>query len=155
MSSAVKLVVRAVDLRLRNVRLRLPFRFGANTLTQCPQLFVRVDADVSGGGAAQGYAAELMVPKWFDKRAEFTPDDNIAHLAQAARQAAEAYTNDLAATAFGLFDRPWAPERKVFGTVRYMSSGNTAKKFKLDGYYEYVERLANPERPRAKRGLFE
>lgn len=42
---------------------------------------------------------------------------------------------------FGLFDRPWAPERKVFGTIRFMSSGNTAKKFKLDGYFAYIKRL--------------
>jgi deoxyribodipyrimidine photo-lyase len=42
---------------------------------------------------------------------------------------------------FGLFDRPWAPERKVFGQVRYMSSDNTARKFDLKPYYAYVERL--------------
>lgn len=42
---------------------------------------------------------------------------------------------------FGLFDRPWAPERPVFGVVRYMSSENTARKFDLDGYYRYVKRL--------------
>ncbi len=42
---------------------------------------------------------------------------------------------------FGLFDRPWPPEREVFGNIRYMSSTNTAKKFKLAGYYEYVRRL--------------
>lgn len=43
---------------------------------------------------------------------------------------------------FGLFDRPWPPERPVFGNVRYMSSENTARKFDLDGYYEYVERVS-------------
>ena len=42
---------------------------------------------------------------------------------------------------FGLFDRPWPGDRAVFGTVRFMSSGNTAKKFKLKGYYEYVHSL--------------
>ena len=42
---------------------------------------------------------------------------------------------------FGLFDRPWAPERDVYGVIRYMSSDNTAKKFKLAGYYEYVNGL--------------
>ena len=42
---------------------------------------------------------------------------------------------------FGLFDRPWAPERNAFGSVRFMSSGNTAKKFKLAGYFDYVSRL--------------
>jgi deoxyribodipyrimidine photo-lyase len=42
---------------------------------------------------------------------------------------------------FGLFDRPWPPERRVFGSIRFMSSDNTAKKFKLAGYYDYVKRL--------------
>jgi len=35
---------------------------------------------------------------------------------------------------FGRYDRPWAPERSVFGTIRWMSSANTARKFGLDGY---------------------
>jgi deoxyribodipyrimidine photo-lyase len=42
---------------------------------------------------------------------------------------------------FGLFDRPWPPERPVFGSVRYMSSENTARKFNLSGYFEYVNGL--------------
>jgi len=42
---------------------------------------------------------------------------------------------------FGLFDRPWAPERPVLGVLRYMSSDNTARKFKLGPYYEYVNGL--------------
>ncbi len=46
---------------------------------------------------------------------------------------------------FGLFDRPWAPERKVFGRVRYMSSENTARKFRLGSYYAYVEGLPTIE----------
>jgi len=44
---------------------------------------------------------------------------------------------------FGLFDRPWAPERPVLGTVRYMSSENTARKFRVKPYLEYVESLAD------------
>ena len=28
----------------------------------------------------------------------------------------------------GRYDRPWGPERPIFGTVRYMSSENTARK---------------------------
>lgn len=35
---------------------------------------------------------------------------------------------------FGRFDRPWGPERPIFGTVRYMSSDNTARKLHLKGY---------------------
>lgn len=41
---------------------------------------------------------------------------------------------------FGRFDRPW-PERKIFGSVRYMSSDNTARKDDVD---EYVERYSRP-----------
>jgi len=46
---------------------------------------------------------------------------------------------------FGLFDRPWGPERPVFGSVRYMSSENTARKFKLGGYFAYVDRLSTAD----------
>lgn len=42
---------------------------------------------------------------------------------------------------FGLFDRPWAPERKVLGTLRYMSSENTARKFRVQPYLDYVASL--------------
>jgi deoxyribodipyrimidine photo-lyase len=42
---------------------------------------------------------------------------------------------------FGLFDRPWAPERKVLGTIRYMSSENTARKFRVQPYLDYVASL--------------
>jgi deoxyribodipyrimidine photo-lyase len=34
----------------------------------------------------------------------------------------------------GRFDRPWGPERPIFGTVRYMSSENTRRKLALDDY---------------------
>ncbi len=34
----------------------------------------------------------------------------------------------------GRYDRPWAPERPVFGVVRYMSSENTVRKLALEGY---------------------
>ena len=47
---------------------------------------------------------------------------------------------------FGLFDRPWAPERPVLGSVRYMSSENTDRKFDLAPYYAYVEGLDLPGR---------
>lgn len=43
---------------------------------------------------------------------------------------------------FGLFDRPWFPERNVFGTIRYMSSDSTRKKFKIKEYLDYVEEIS-------------
>lgn len=34
----------------------------------------------------------------------------------------------------GRYDRPWGPERSVFGTVRYMSSQNTRRKLHIERY---------------------
>jgi deoxyribodipyrimidine photo-lyase len=36
----------------------------------------------------------------------------------------------------GKYDRPWAPERPIFGRVRYMTSRSTARKFKVDKYIQ-------------------
>jgi deoxyribodipyrimidine photo-lyase len=35
---------------------------------------------------------------------------------------------------FGRYDRPWFPERPIFGNVRYMSSAATLKKLKMKAY---------------------
>jgi deoxyribodipyrimidine photo-lyase len=39
----------------------------------------------------------------------------------------------------GRYDRPWGPERPIFGTVRYMSSASTARKVRVR---EYLRRYA-------------
>lgn len=44
----------------------------------------------------------------------------------------------------GRYDRPWGPERPVFGTVRYMSSENTARKLRVT---EYVARYGDRPSP--------
>jgi deoxyribodipyrimidine photo-lyase len=49
---------------------------------------------------------------------------------------------------FGRFDRPWAPERPIFGCIRYMSSENTRRKLSVDAYIEKFE----PRSPRAVQG---
>ena len=36
----------------------------------------------------------------------------------------------------GRYDRPWGPEREVFGKIRYMSSDNTRRKLRVKGYLE-------------------
>ncbi len=40
----------------------------------------------------------------------------------------------------GRYDRPWGPERPVFGKIRYMTSANTARKLHLR---EYLERYSS------------
>jgi deoxyribodipyrimidine photo-lyase len=43
---------------------------------------------------------------------------------------------------FGRYDRPWGPERAIFGTVRFMSSQNTRRKLRVR---EYLERWSAEE----------
>jgi deoxyribodipyrimidine photo-lyase len=45
----------------------------------------------------------------------------------------------------GRHDRPWAPERPVYGTVRYMSSANQARKHAVKGY---LARYGQPDEAR-------
>jgi hypothetical protein len=87
--SAVTLRIREVQLFQRHVTLRLPFRFGAATVTQCPQAFVRVRAEVAGR-SFEGASAELMVPKWFDKSPALTHEQNFEQLRESLRNAREA-----------------------------------------------------------------
>ncbi len=36
----------------------------------------------------------------------------------------------------GRYDRAWGPERPIFGTVRFMSSANTARKYRVSNYIQ-------------------
>jgi len=40
----------------------------------------------------------------------------------------------------GRYDHPWGPERPIFGTVRYMSSENTARKVQVRNYVQKYSR---------------
>jgi deoxyribodipyrimidine photo-lyase len=120
--------------------------------------------ELSATGTIHNYLRML----WGKKVLEWsrTPDEAYATLVHLNNKYAldgrdpNSYTGIL--WCFGLFDRPWAPERRVLGTVRYMSSENTARKFKLGPYLDYVASLpappprgsgagerAGPARPRA------
>ena len=90
-SPAPKVRIRRIDVFERPVTLRLPFRFGAATVTRCPQAFVRVEVEV-GHQVHVGASAELMVPKWFDKSPALTHEQNFEQLREALRCARAAYT---------------------------------------------------------------
>jgi hypothetical protein len=107
--TAPRVVVHEVEAGVRPVRLRLPFRFGAATLTACPQLFVRVVVEVDGERTGTGHAAELMVPKWFDKRPELSLSDNVFQLAESVQMAIQAYLFDTPAAPFELYARHVGP----------------------------------------------
>ena len=75
-------------------KLRLPFRFGVVTLTECPQAFARARIELADGRSAWGGAAELMAPKWFDKNLALSNDDNFEQLRDVLRLARAAYLAD-------------------------------------------------------------
>lgn len=86
----------------RPVHLRLPFRFGVVTLTEAPQAFVHARIRLADGREGDGVAAELMVPKWFDKSPELSHEDNFNQLRTALSIARRHLLAAGEGTAFGL-----------------------------------------------------
>ena len=98
-----RLAVRDIAFFERAVRFIRPFRFGAVVINAAPQAFVRAEIEIEGGGAFFGASAELLVPKWFDKRPELSPGQTIDELRRSLEIARELYLGDRAFdTAFGL-----------------------------------------------------
>lgn len=80
-----------------------PFRFGAVTVNAARQVFVRVEIEVEGKGRATGASAEMLAPKWFDKRPHLTPDQTVDDLRRSLAIARELYLASRGFdTAFGL-----------------------------------------------------
>jgi hypothetical protein len=86
--------IREIELYERPVVLRLPFRFGVVTLTECPQAFVRARIEFADGQSGWGAAAEMMAPKWFDKNLDLSNEDNFNQLREVLRLARAAYLSD-------------------------------------------------------------
>jgi hypothetical protein len=89
--AAPRFRVARIELLERDVRLRMPFRFGVVTLTESPQAFVRARIRLEDGREATGAAAELLAPKWFDKDPALTNEDNVDQLRATLALAREAY----------------------------------------------------------------
>lgn len=97
-----RIAVKSIDLSERRVPFRHPFRFGAVTVNEAPQIFVHVTIEVDGQRST-GAAAELMVPKWFNKDADLSAGDTIDQLRQSAAIARTLYLEHTTPdTAFGL-----------------------------------------------------
>lgn len=91
----------------RAVRLRLPFRFGAATVRAASQAFVRVVVETAGGGRATGWAADLMVPKWFDKTPDRSQEENVADLRRSVADAVAAAQQKSGPATLYALSRDW------------------------------------------------
>lgn len=98
---APRLAVKAISFSERRVPFAHPFRFGAVTVNEAPQLFVHAEIEVDGERSL-GATAELMVPKWFNKDPRLSADQTIGQLRQSADVARAIYLNLPRDTAFGL-----------------------------------------------------
>jgi L-alanine-DL-glutamate epimerase-like enolase superfamily enzyme len=100
-----RLAVRDISFFERQVPFTKPFRFGAVTIKSAAQAFVRVEVEVEGKSTSVGASAELMAPKWFDKRPHLEPEETVAELRRSLLIARDLYLNFTRAgfeTAFGL-----------------------------------------------------
>src|SRR3984893_16809808 len=99
----MRLAVRDIAFFERAVAFARPFRFGAVVINAAPQLFVRAEVEVEGKGTWGGAGAELLVPKWFDKRPELSPEQTVAELRRSLAIARDLYLGRADfETAFGL-----------------------------------------------------
>jgi hypothetical protein len=105
--AAMRVRVVAADLALNECITRIPFRFGISTLTRAPQCTARVRIETTDGATAEGFSADLLVPKWFEKNPDRSTDEDIAALTDSARCAAAAVLAcaDTPATVFDLWWR--------------------------------------------------
>ena len=76
---------------MRNVRTRMPFRYGAATLVSVPILHVGVTAELGDSTPAHGWAADILPPKWFDKDPAKEYQENVDDLIAMALAAGEAF----------------------------------------------------------------
>jgi hypothetical protein len=99
---ALRLAVRDIALFERAVRFARPFRFGAVVVEAATQVFVRAEVEIEGKGRSVGASAEMMVPKWFDKRASLSTEQTVDELRRSLAIASKLYlTSSGFDTAFG------------------------------------------------------
>lgn len=76
------------DIRVseRPVKLRLPFQFGSTEVRETAEKYCTIEAEIDGK-TVQGFSAQLMVPRWFDKRAGLSNEDTIDALRETVEAA--------------------------------------------------------------------
>jgi hypothetical protein len=137
----------------------MPFRFGVVTLTAAPQAFVRAHIRLADGTRAEGVAAELMAPKWFDKNPNLSNEDNFEQLRYALRIGRGLYTDGGVDSAFGHFARHYQaqitrairPEQPVqlrAGTDRLPCSMRCAARWASLPRSDPQQPCRHPDRPR-------
>lgn len=88
---------------------RLPFRFGAVTLTAGKIARCRLELTTEDGRRATGYSGDLLVPKWFSKDPTTSVEEDQAELLASARDAGNAFVAAEPARAFDVWWSVYGP----------------------------------------------
>ncbi|MDR3403184.1 MAG: hypothetical protein P4L99_11870 [Chthoniobacter sp.] len=115
----MRIAVREFGFFIRNLSLRVPFRYGIATMTRTPHFVVRLRVEIDGV-SQHGFAADNLPPKWFTKNPDTAYSDEIADIVAVAQQAAEtACALPPASTVFELWREishaqdAWAQARQI------------------------------------------
>jgi hypothetical protein len=88
---AIQLAVESIAFFMRNVHVRVPFRYGNACLLGSPLLHARLKARGADGRVVEGVSADALPPGWFDKDPSKTYRDNIADLIAVSKMGAQRY----------------------------------------------------------------
>lgn len=85
--------IRIVDFGLcrSECRTRVPFRFGATTMREATLLLAEVRVIDDSGKDCAGYAADLLVPRWFRKNREQSGEEDARELIHSAEIAGRSF----------------------------------------------------------------
>ena len=85
------------------VHTRIPFKFGTHVLRSVPLAELSVTVESSSGQRAVGRSSDLLVPKWFEKNPDSSPEEDSAALAASAETAAAVSRTAGVGTVFDLW----------------------------------------------------
>ena len=103
LNSSTRIHLQSVECFERDLKLRLPFRFGVITVTEGTQVIIRATIALEDGRTSVGVAAESLGAKWFDENPAFSDAQNLDQLRQALSVAIDLYRGRGWSTPFGLY----------------------------------------------------
>src|SRR5688572_9528941 len=106
------------ELFRNQVRTRMPFKYGIATLTESPQVFVRISARIDGRDC-EGISSDLIPPKWFTKDAQRPIEAEITELFAVIQNAcglAEGISTD---SVFAFWDKLYKQQYEWGNSLNY------------------------------------
>ena len=134
----MQITVKEIEYYVREMPMRMPFKFGNVTIDSQIALHVSMDIELANGRRAQGWAADMLAPRWFDKDPGKSIAEGIGNLLDGARVAAGAYRDAGSANAFALWregyeaGRAWGVEHGV-NSLLSSNGGSLMERALIDG----------------------